>query len=629
MKQHSHNEMIKQPAEYVEQKHQPGNSAQLAAITHEHGPILCLAGPGSGKTFTLTHRIRYLILEKRVDPSKILVITFSKAAATQMEQRFYKVMNDQYYPVRFGTFHAIFFQILSRYEGYTTKDILTLSQKKKYLRTVLLQIDYQGRVDVESIELILSQISYIKNKYDTSCLEEIKKNIPQFESIYRQYENLIRQEHKLDFDDMLVLCYELLKNRHDIIEEYRSQWEHILIDEYQDINVIQYEIVKWLIKLHGNLFAVGDDDQSIYGFRGSDPSNMLRFREDFPRGTIIPLNKNYRSTKGIVNFAEQIIGKNKKRYEKEVIAVKEGDGVVLRSFISKEEEYTDLIQKLQQAKLEGYLEQHACLFRTNMDASYLAELLLKEKIPYVMKEKPYNPYEHFISRDLLHYLHLKDGDRRIQEFVPVMNRPLRYISRNAINTLDKQVDLEVIKKFYTGKEYMIKNIQKLEYDLERMKKMDLFAAVNYIRKGIGYDDYLRKQAVEQNISLDEYMKTADELQKRFGMFGSLQELENHIDNYRENMEKTGEKRNEDEKGVQIMTYHASKGLEFDTVYLPDCNEGNIPYKKSTTPDQIEEERRLFYVAITRAKEHLYISFIDENANNRHLVSRFLKDIYKK
>ena len=374
---------------------------------------------------------------------------------------------------------------------------------------------------------------------------------------------------------------------------------------------------------------MGDDDQSIYGFRGSNPAVMLRFREDFLNGTIIYLNKNYRSTKEIVDFAKTIIGENKNRYEKDVIAVKEGDEVVLTPFPSKEEEYIDLIEKLRKAQLEGHLEQHACLFRTNIDASYLAELLLKEKISYVMKEKPYNPYDHFISRDLLHYLHLKEGDQSIHEFVPVMNRPLRYISRDALNNLEKQVDLETLKRFYAGKEYMIKNIQKLEYDLLRMKKMDLFAAVNYIRKGIGYDDYLRKYAMEQNVSPDEYMKTADELQKRFGMFGSLEELENHIDSYRETIEKNGHNRTEEKKGVHIMTYHASKGLEFDTVYLPDCNEGNIPYKKSTTPEQIEEERRLFYVAITRAKEELHISFIDEKGEKRHLVSRFLKDIYKR
>ena len=605
-----------------------GNSSQIAAITHEFGPVLCLAGPGSGKTFTLTHRIRHLILEKQIDPARILVITFSKAAAKQMEQRFYKLMNDQYYPVRFGTFHAIFFQILSRYEGYTIKDILTLSQKKKYLKTILLQMDYQGKLDIESMEMILSQISYFKNRYKQVYASEIEKKIPQFQSIFRQYENLIRQEHKLDFDDMLVLCYELLQKRQDILDEYAGQFEHILIDEYQDINPIQYEIIKGLIKPHGNLFAVGDDDQSIYGFRGSDPSIMLCFQNDFTDGTIISLDKNYRSTKGIVDFAKQIIRENKARYDKEMIAMKEGNGVQLRPYESKEEQYRDLIEKFHRAKTEENLQNHACLFRTNMDASYLAELLLKEKIPYVMKEKPYNPYDHFICRDLIHYLHLKEGNFSIHEFVPVMNRPLRYISREAIDTFKGEVDFDLLKRFYAPKEYMIKNIQKLEYDLIRMKNMDLFAAIHYIRKGIGYDEYLKKQAMEQNVPIDEYMKTADELQKRFGMFQNLEELEIHIDNYRENIVKTKQNQHVEKEGVHIMTYHASKGLEFDTVHLPDCNEGNIPYKKSTTQEQIEEERRLFYVAITRAKEEVHITYVEGNKTTRHLRSRFLNNVDK-
>lgn len=609
-------------------KQQLGNSSQIAAITHESGPVLCIAGPGSGKTFTLTHRIRHLILEKHIEPSKILVITFSKAAAKQMEQRFYKLMNDQYYPVCFGTFHAIFFQILSRYQGYSTKDILTFSQKKKYLKTVLFQMDYQGKMDVESMESILSYISYIKNRYDLSCVNEIEKNIPQFQQIYNQYEALIRQDHKLDFDDMLVQCYELLQKRQDILDEYAGQFEHILIDEYQDMNPVQYEIIKWLIKPHGNLFAVGDDDQSIYGFRGSDPSIMLRFQKDFTEGTIILLNKNYRSTKGIVSFAGRIIGENTKRYQKEIMAEKEGAGVLLKAYASKEDQYKDVIEKLQKAKQEGRLMQEACLFRTNMDASYLAELLLKEKIPYVMREKPYNPYEHFISRDFLHYLNMREGNFTIHEFVPVMNRPLRYISREAVGVLDKQVDLETLKRFYAGKEYMIKNIQKLEYDLMRMRSMDLFAAVNYIRKGIGYDEYLKKQAMEQRISVDEYLKTADELQKRFGMFRNLEELEMHIDNYRDTIAKTEQNQYVPKEGVHIMTYHASKGLEFDTVHLPDCNEGNIPYKKSTTAEQIEEERRLFYVAITRAKEQVYISYVEGDGTARHMVSRFLNNVKK-
>lgn len=611
------------------------NPAQQAAITHESGPVLCLAGPGSGKTFTLTHHIRYLILEKHIAPSQILVITFSKAAALQMQQRFARLMGDAYYPVHFGTFHAVFFQILGRYEGYTTKDILNNTRKKQLLKMVFVRMDYQGKEDMDTMETILQQISYVKN---IGGLETISKSegmrlhnkewadIPQFKEIYRHYERILRQEHVLDFDDMMLLCYQLFLQRQDVLEEYRSQFSYVLVDEYQDINPIQYEILKMIIQPHQNLFAVGDDDQSIYGFRGSDPSIMLQFKKDFPNGSIIPFEKNYRSTNGIVNCATRVIGENSSRYNKNIVAAKEGEGVFFHPYTSKEEEYDELLKELKSAQKKGTLKDCACLFRTNMDASYLAERLLKEKIPYSMKEKAYNPYEHFICKDFLHYLHLKEGNRSIQEFVPVMNRPLRYISRDAVSTSDKQINLDALKRFYRGKDYMIQNIRKLEYDLERMKKMDPYAAVNYIRKGIGYDDYLRKLATEQNQSVDSYMKTAEELQKRFAMFGTLEELEQHIAVCRDNSQIQMKK--QDGNGVTLMTYHASKGLEFDRVYLPDCNEGMIPHKKSILPSQIEEERRLFYVAMTRAKEELHIMFVEGTKEEKHLISRFLKKVYK-
>lgn len=393
----------------------------------------------------------------------------------------------------------------------------------------------------------------------------------------------------------------------------------------QNMNPIQYEVVKGLVKPHFNLFAVGDDDQSIYGFRGSDPSIMLHFLDDFPNGTIIPFGKNYRSVKEIVDYAGAVIKENKNRYKKEITAANEGRGVFIKGYLSKEEEYGDILEQLKKAHEENCLQEYACLFRTNMDASYLAERLLKENIPYVMREKPYNPYDHFISRDLLHYLHLKSGDLQASELIPVMNRPLRYMSRESVDLLKGTVDFTALKKFYAGKEYMQKNIQKLEYDLLRMKDMDLFASVNYIRKGIGYDEYLRKQAAEQNIPWEEYKNTADELQKRFAMFSSLEELEIHIEEYREKITESGKQNKKSDKpGVTIMTCHASKGLEFEKVYIPDCNEGNIPYRKSVKVSEIEEERRLFYVALTRAKKQLHLSYINGKEDERHLISRFLK-----
>ncbi len=601
------------------------NPKQIEAITHESGPVMCLAGPGSGKTFVLTRHIRYLIQEKQIEPHHILVITFSKASAIEMQKRFIELMDGEYYPVRFGTFHSIFFHLLSKYEHYKTSDILTNSQKKKYLKTILLQMKYPDKTDTETLDTILSYISHIKN-HSKEEIPVVEKQIPRFNEIYHGYESAIRAEHKLDFEDMMVLCHELLTNKPEVLLEYKKEIAYVLIDEYQDINFTQYELVKKIIAPHNNLFVVGDDDQSIYGFRGCNPKIMLSFEEEFMQGKIITFPVNYRCTQAIVDAAGRVISHNEKRYEKNIYADKTSDfPVIFNAFDSKEAEYEKLIYELKEiGKTDKNLfNQTACLFRTNADASYLAEYLLKEKIPYQMREKPYNPYEHFIAKDFLHYLYLKAGILTPEHFVPVMNKPLRYLSRNIIDANDCAISLNGLMKYYAEKDYMKTIIMKLEYDLKKMQKMDIFAAINYVRKGVGYDEYLRKYSVENHVNAEEYINLADDIHKRMGAYVTLEELQNHIDSFSEktNFSNTTVKK----EGIHIMTYHASKGLEFDTVFLPDCNEGIIPYKKSITKEEIEEERRLFYVAMTRAKEVLHILYVDGDKNNRHLVSRFVKE----
>lgn len=603
------------------------NPQQIEAITHESGPVMCLAGPGSGKTFVLTRHIRYLINEKQIEPHHILVITFSKASANEMQKRFIELMDGEYYPVRFGTFHSVFFHLLSKYEHYKTSDILTDSQKKRYLKTVLTQMNYSYKSDTETVENILSKISYIKN-HTKESFHDIEKEIPNFSEIYSKYEKLAHMEHKLDFDDMMLLCHQMLIKKPDILQEYKKEIEHVLIDEYQDINPIQYELVKKIIHPHNNLFVVGDDDQSIYGFRGCDPGIMLVFKEDFPNGNIITFPVNYRCSQSIVNAAGHLISHNIKRYKKEICAFKEKDNpVVFSAFESKEQEYDKLLSEFKEIFLTEpkRLNTIACLFRTNLDASFLAEKLLKEKIPYQMREKPYNPYEHFIVKDFMHYLHLKSGNLSVEHFVPVMNRPLRYINRDAINTCKNYIDFEEVKNFYIEKEYMRQILMQMEYDLNKMQKMDVFAAINYIRKGMGYDDFLRKHALESGLKPEEYLLLADEMQMRMGEFLTVEDLQLHIENYGEQINTSSKKHENNKDGIHIMTYHASKGLEFESVYLPDCNEGVIPYRKRITKEKIEEERRLFYVAMTRAKEKLSIFYIDGDKDNRHLVSRFVKE----
>ena len=619
MKQHLHK---------AENKlYEGANPAQISAITHESGPVMCLAGPGSGKTFVLTRHIRYLIKEKHIEPHHILVITFSKASAYEMQKRFTDLMEGESYPVRFGTFHSIFFHLLSKYEHYRTSDILTDLQKKKYVKTVLSQMNYSYKNDTETVENILSKVSYIKN-HTKESLHDMEKEIPCFTEIYKKYESLARMEHKLDFDDMMLLCHKMLSERPDILEEYKREIEHVLIDEYQDINPVQYELVKKIIEPHNNLFVVGDDDQSIYGFRGCDPNIMLAFKKEFADGKIITFPLNYRCTQAIVNAAGCVISHNSKRYEKHIRASKNGNKPVMYTpCLNKEDEYNKLLEEIKMIMEQNptRLNSVACLFRTHLEASFLAERMLEENIPYQMREKPYNPYEHFIAKDFMHYLYLKNGNLSVEHFVPVMNRPLRYMNRDAINICKDTIDFTELFHFYSDKEYMQQILKRMEYDIHRMQKMDIFAAINYVRKGMGYDDFLRKQAVESGIKVEEYMLLADEMQNRMGKFKTIDELQIHIENFKEQTSLSISKQGNAKEGVQIMTYHASKGLEFDFVYLPDCNEGIIPYRKCITNEEIEEERRLFYVAMTRAKEKLSIFYIDGDKDNRHLISRFVKE----
>lgn len=605
------------------------NERQKQAITWEKGPALILAGPGSGKTTVITHRIRHLIKQQSIEPSSILVITFSKAAALEMQQRFCQLMENEYQPVVFGTFHAISFHILKNYYHYSNSDILTSFQKRKYLEQIMLRYFPDTSCDYDTLDSVLHKIAARKNGTVIIDSDMLSREI--FEKIYLEYNHFIHENRKIDFEDMQLLCYQLFLEHTDIKREYQQKYTHVLVDEYQDINSLQNKIVNILTEESGNLFVVGDDDQSIYGFRGAKPGIMLRFMEEHQNAGCIHLEHNYRSDKNIILFADEIIRQNQNRYDKIFQAARPGlNPVIMRSFADKETEYQRLVKELKERTDTGAAGSTACLFRTNGDASYLAECLLKEQIPFIMKEKPYNPYEHFIFRDIHHYLQLvgmADGfDRR--DLYAVMNKPLRYIKREALQ--EEKGNFEMLCDYYKDNRYMINAIKKLEYDIHRMKDMDLFSCVNYIRKAIGYDDYLRQLAFDRKKEYTEYQKHADEIQERMKLFRSFEELNMHIEIYADQMQKKELQKNG--KDVVIMTFHASKGLEFDTVYIPDCNEGIIPSNRSSSPQEIEEERRMLYVAATRAKNHLFLYYLGgEKKQKKNMISRFLstkKEPYK-
>ena len=600
---------------------QSNNIAQEKAISHGTGPMLVLAGPGSGKTFTIAHRIKYLIEEKQVDPSEILVITFSKAASINMKKRFTDLCNDQFYPVNFGTFHAIFYYILRNTFHYQVGNIITEAEKREYITTILANSPYQKQEFYDTAEHLLAEISFIKNSGQNSQSFQSNYLDPEaFRELFREYEEHLENENKIDFEDMVLKCRDLFLSRSDILKTWQNRFRFLLIDEFQDINPLQYSVIRMLAEPERNLFVVGDDDQSIYGFRGSDPNIMLGFSTDYPESQKVLLDRNYRSTKTITDAAAKVIEANKIRYKKVIVSnqIEKGE-VRISNFQTKEMEYQYLIDQIRKTELVERMG-IAVIYRTNYDASYLAEKLIQEKIPFNFRERPQNIYQHFVAKDLLQYLLFSEKQTSRADFFRIMNKPKRYIARNSV--AEETFSFASLCQFYKEKEYMITIIKKMEYDLLRVRQMDPFAAVNYIRKGIGYDDYLRQIAFEKKLDYQELLDIADQFQQRTKEFSKTTQLVEHIRSYEKELSNFAKKK--EEQGPTLLTMHGSKGLEFNSVFLPDCNEGIVPHKKSLSSAEIEEERRMFYVAMTRAKERLEILFVDGTKEEPVMPSRFIK-----
>ena len=599
-------------------------TAQSRAIAHGTGPMLILAGPGSGKTLVITNRTKYLI-EHGIDPSKILVITFTKAAAQEMRDRFYKMMGEKRYPVTFGTFHAIFFTILRHAYHYTAENILREDQKRQFLQEILEKTDLEPEDEQELITSLIAEISKVKNEqidleyyYSTSCVASL------FRAIYQKYEKKLIRKRLLDFDDMMLDCYTLLKERKDILKVWQSCFSYILIDEVQDMNRLQYEIVRMLAKPQDNLFLVGDDDQSIYGFRGAKPEIMFQFTKDYPDTQMVLLDQNFRSTKQIVHASLEVINKNKKRFFKEISTQnEEGEAVECQIFSNPGEETKQICQQIQKAVKNGrFYSEIAILFRTNTGAQLMTERLMEYNIPFAMKDKMPNLYDHWIARDLFAYLKIGAGSRERREMLRIINRPNRYISRECLDT--PLISFDRLCAYYEEKDWMIERIERLEQDISWIGQLRPYAAINYIRKGIGYDQYLIKYAEEHHIKPEDLSDLLDEIQESAKPYKECKEWFDHVEKYKEELEKqSAKKKQHTENAVHILTFHGAKGLEFKEVFLPDLNDGVVPYKKAVLEEDLQEERRMMYVGMTRAMEKLHLCWTEERYGKKAAVSRFL------
>lgn len=603
------------------------NQAQKQAVACKEGPCMVLAGPGSGKTLTIASRIEYLITRYGVRPEEILVITFTRYAAEEMRQRFHQVMGEGEYPVTFGTFHGFYYGILKWAYGASKIRLLTGEEKKALLSQILAELSVSEAPEEEEdlARDLAGEIGSFKNRklkleeHEPKCCSRDR-----FRVVFQNYEKRKKELGKIDFEDMLLYCLRLFQKRPDILAKWQSRFSYILVDEFQDINQVQYDVLRLLAEPKRNLFVVGDDDQSIYGFRGARPGIMLEFEKDYPKAEKIVLGTNYRSGGHIVEGALRVIENNKKRCPKKLKAQNGvGEAVHIQEVKDPVEESRFVLSQIRRLAGEGIpLSQMAALFRTDAEGRALAETLAAQGIPFVMKERPEDLYAHFAVKDLRAYLSLSQGDLEKKHFLRIANRPNRYIGRDSLQ--EERVTYETLRNFYCDKSWMQDRIDQLEWDMKMIQEQTPYAAIQYIRGHIGYDEFLKEYGEYRQTAPDKWLEALDEVQELSKACATIPEWITHVEER--------EKRKEQKKaaageGVSLLTMHGAKGLEFDTVFIIRGNEGVIPYKKAKLDDEIEEERRLFYVAMTRAKKRLFISYPREKNGKDASPSRFVGELF--
>ena len=606
------------------------NHAQTEAVAHNEGPCMVLAGPGSGKTLTIAKRIEYLIMKHKVRPEEILVITFTKYAANEMKNRARSVCGPASYAVTFGTFHGIYYGILKWAYHLDQSNLLSDEEKYRMLRQILAEIEWDQEPEADEEKDYLQELAIEIGNVKNNCLdieqyEPVKYTKSLFQKLYLIYEERKKQYRKIDFEDMLVSCRSLFMSRPDILEKWQQKFKYILVDEFQDVNQAQYDVVRMLAAPQNNLFVVGDDDQSVYGFRGAKPGIMMEFMKDYPQAKQILLDVNYRSTGYIVKGALRVISNNHLRFEKKIEAFKKNEETVhVQEVTDPPQEADYVLEKIKEYKEKNIpYTQMAVLYRTNLDARALSEKLMEYQIPFTMKEQLNNIYDHFIAQDLMCYFHLSQGELERRYFLQIANRPKRYISRESMS--GGKVSYDSLRKFYKEKDWMVNRIDQLEWDMKMIKDKTPYAAIQYIRKSMGYDEFLKEYAAYRKLDVENLMTILEEIWQNSKGYRTIGEWFNHVEKYRELLKGQNQKK-ADAEGVSLMTMHAAKGLEFDTVFIIEGNEGSTPYKKAQSDEEIEEERRLFYVAMTRAKRKLTVCYVKEKNGKDMTPSRFVSEL---
>ena len=609
------------------------NNEQLKAVKHNNGPLLILAGAGSGKTKVLTMRVANLINEYNVKPSEILAITFTNKAANEMKERIHNVLGSVADNVRICTFHSFGLFILRReyeYIGYErnftiidSEDSLTLIKK------ILKELDKDA--NVYNPRAIRSKISGAKNelidakKYSLFANTEFEKVV---EEVYIKYEEKLRLGNSFDFDDLLIAPIKIFRENKEVLEKYQNTFKYILIDEYQDTNEAQYILTKMIASKYRNICVVGDPDQSIYSFRGSNYRNILNFEKDYKEASIIVLERNYRSTSNILNAANDIIKNNKNRKEKN-LWTENGTGKKItyhRAENEKDEAYY-VVKEIK--KLDCPLSDIAVLYRTNAQSRNIEEALLRENIPFKVVGSFYF-YNRKEIKDLIAYLKVIYNEKDDINLLRIINVPKRKIGLKTIENLTDIASLKGISIYdaiESGKELEFKKlIEELKVEKDNLSLTELVELV--LEKSGMKASLLEEKTMESEIrleNLEEFKSITRGFEEKYGVV-SLEEFLSEI-----SLVSDVEEYKNNDSVVTLLTVHSAKGLEFKNVFIIGLEEGIFPHKNSFDSTQdMEEERRLCYVAVTRAKNNLWLI----NAKKRILYgtessnpeSRFIKEI---
>ena len=603
------------------------NTAQQRAVCHETGPMLVLAGPGSGKTTVLLCRISRLLERGLAKPQEILALTFSKAAAEEMKSRFENLNGAS--GVSFGTFHSIFFRILRSRYGWNVEQIFQEEERRSILRNSI----EAEKWDIPDLEEYISQF-FSQLSLMNSELEQPNRFTPtgmpveEFRKLYRAYEGYKERHEKLDFDDMLTQCYQLLREDAAVREYWQRKYKFILVDEFQDVNQAQFACLQILAERHQNLFVVGDDDQSIYAFRGARPDFLLHFPTLYPAAKKVTLNTNYRSTERIVNLAERVIGNNEVRFVKNMKGIGEaGDKVTFFLAEDAAKEAAHIAEKIGRLLDEGMpLTEIAVIYRTNLQGGAFARELYKRGIPYDLRDNSGNVYEHWVAKDLLAYLLLAENEESDSALRRILNKPKRYIGKDLLAEAET-MPYTLLRSFFVCpslKGWQEENLENLRIDLNQIRKRTPYDAVKYIRKVIGYDEYLEEFAAYRRTSAQVLQEIADEIMEMAKDCADVRSFREQLERLSLQMKEQSRKKGQKRNGVALMTMHGAKGLEFRAVFLPSLVEGIVPHEKGM--DTVAEERRLFYVAMTRASEKLCLSAILQRYEKERKPSRFLAEM---